>query len=407
MVSFEQYVRESTLLEEEIDIFLSAEEPSWARFDPDVGYTLGNYMPRDGIDGSLTISTSAPNGARSSTVYADRPCRINTYGNSFTQCHQVSDHETWQEYLAGHLGEPIRNFGMGGFGVYQAYRRMIRTEATEDEAEYIILYIWHDDHFRSLLRCRHVLCLNWHRAHRHSRGRMFHGNFWANLEMDLESGEFVERDNLLPTPESLYRMTDGDFMVEALRDDLMLQMSLFCRGETEDVDRQGLNRLADRLGCARVGEGPADQLKNDVDEIRKAYGFAASRTIVERAEDFATRNGKKLLIVLFGPGVARQLITTGEREDQPFVDTLRERETHCFDMNLVHLKDYGCFNLSYDDYAARYYVGRHGHYSPSGNHFFAFAIKDEIVDWLDPKPITYRDDDQARISFREGYLPES
>ena len=67
-------------------------------------------------------------------MYKDKPCRINTYGNSFTLCHQVSDGETWQEYLAGHLGEPIRNFGMGGFGVYQAYRRMVREEQTENQA---------------------------------------------------------------------------------------------------------------------------------------------------------------------------------------------------------------------------------------------------------------------------------
>ncbi len=111
MASFEQYVRESVLLKEELDIFLSAEEPSWARFDPDVGYTLGNYMPRDGMDGSLTISTATSNGARTSSVYTDRPCRINTYGNSFTHCHQVSDQETWQEYLSPHLREPILNYG--------------------------------------------------------------------------------------------------------------------------------------------------------------------------------------------------------------------------------------------------------------------------------------------------------
>ena len=36
----------------------------------------------------------------------------------------------------------------------------------------------------------------------------------------------------------------------------------------------------------------------------------------------------------------------------------------------------------------------------------ALRIKDEIIDWLDPKPITYRDDAQARISFEEGYLSE-
>ena len=62
------------------------------------------------------------------------------------------------------------------------------------------------------------------------------------------------------------------------------------------------------------------------------------------------------------------------------------------------------FDLSLDDYVDRYFIG---HYSPAGNHFFAHAIKDAIVDWLDPKPITYRDDEQAGIDFRNGYLPES
>jgi len=86
---------------------------------------------------------------RTSFMYAGRKCRINTYGDSFSRCHQVSDGETWQKYLAGHLGEPIRNFGMGGYGVYQAYRRMLREERTDHAAEYLILYIWDDDHIRS------------------------------------------------------------------------------------------------------------------------------------------------------------------------------------------------------------------------------------------------------------------
>ena len=118
--SFEQYLKESAVTRELIDRFLRG--PSWARFDPELGYVLGNYLPSDGIDGSATLSTIQSNGARTSFGYSGKKCRINTYGNSFTLCHQVSDAETWQEYLAGHLGEPIRNFGMGGYGVYQAYR---------------------------------------------------------------------------------------------------------------------------------------------------------------------------------------------------------------------------------------------------------------------------------------------
>jgi len=142
--TFAEYVKDTVPGKREIDVFLN--ETSWVRFDRDVGYVLGNYMPRDGMDNSSSISTIQANGARRSFMYSDRPCRINTYGDSFTQCNQVNDGETWQEYLAGHLGEPVGNFGVGGFGVYQAYRRMIREEKTDHGAEHVILYIWGDDH---------------------------------------------------------------------------------------------------------------------------------------------------------------------------------------------------------------------------------------------------------------------
>jgi len=118
MISYEQYLRASAVPKRVIDVFLAQSEPTWARFDPEVGYRLGSSLPHDGLDGSWTLSSCQANGARTARQYTERPCRINTYGNSFTQCHQVSDGETWQEYLAAHLGEPVRNFGMGGYGVY-------------------------------------------------------------------------------------------------------------------------------------------------------------------------------------------------------------------------------------------------------------------------------------------------
>jgi hypothetical protein len=354
-------------------------------------------MPRDGMAGALTISTTQANGARTSVLYADRPCRINTYGDSFTQCHQVSDHETWQAYLAAHLGEPIHNYGVGGYGVYQAYRRMVRTEVGPDGAEYVMLYIWGDDHYRSLLRCRHVLIYPWWD---HVGGRMFHGNFWANLEMDLDSGAFVERDNLLSTPASLYRMADPDFLVEALRDDWMLHMSAYVSGQVHDLDVKGLNRLAEALGHRPIARRDDRELKDQVSALRDAYAFAATKHIVDQAIAFTEGAHKKLMILLFCPQVTRQLIRTGKRYDEPVVQHLRSRGVRTFDMNLVHVEDFKCFNLSLEAYMKRYLIG---HYSPVGNHFFAFAVKDALVDWLDPKPVTYRSDEQARIDFR-GYL---
>ena len=51
--------------------------------------------------------------------------------------------------MAATLGEPVRNFGVGGFSVYQAYRRMLREEEVVP-AEHIVFNIFDDDHYRSL-----------------------------------------------------------------------------------------------------------------------------------------------------------------------------------------------------------------------------------------------------------------
>ena len=71
-------------------------------------------------------------------------------------------------------------------------------------------------------------------------------------------------------------------------------------------------------------------------------------------------------------------------------------------MNLVHVEDFKNFRIPFEQYAKRYFIG---HYSPAGNHFFAYSIKDTVIDWLDPKPITYQNKDDRRITF-EGYLPK-
>jgi len=38
---------------------------------------------------------------------------------------------------------------------------MLKEEKTKDKAEYLIFYIWGDDHIRSLLRCRYMLIQSW------------------------------------------------------------------------------------------------------------------------------------------------------------------------------------------------------------------------------------------------------
>jgi hypothetical protein len=394
--TFVEYLRDAAVPREVIDRFLGG--PSWARFDPELGYVLGDFLPADGIDGSVTISTSRPDGARTAFMYVERPCRINTYGDSFTQCHQVSDGETWQEYLAAHLGEPIRNFGMGGYGAYQAYRRMVREEQTDHGAEYLVFYIWGDDHIRSLLRCRHALIYpRWD----HQGGRMFHNNFWPNLEMDLDAGNLVERENLLPTPESLDRMCDPKWMVEHLRDDLALQLAVFQRGDIRDLDRPRVDRLAAILDHPMDWEDEAT-LRSQAGGLLDRYSLRATRLVLEKARSFAQANGKKLMVVLFDPYRAMEQMRRGEgRYDREVVDYLAAEGFTVFDMNEVQLRDSRRSGMDHGDYMEQYFIG---HYNPRGNHFFAYSIKDEVVEWLDPKPITYRKPDPDAVDFR-GYLP--
>ncbi|MDE0290543.1 MAG: hypothetical protein OXM88_18495 [bacterium] len=86
------------------------------RHDPAVGWTPVEGTYRHGTDGSLTRYSYDPSGARRMVHHREQPCRINTYGDSFTHCDQVNDGETWQEVLAAHIGEPIRNYGVSGQG---------------------------------------------------------------------------------------------------------------------------------------------------------------------------------------------------------------------------------------------------------------------------------------------------
>lgn len=394
-ITLEQYLKESAVSREVIDRFLHG--PSWAQFDPELGYILGNYIPSDGMDGSATISTVQVNGARRSFLYIGRKCRINTYGDSFTQCHQVSDGETWQEYLAGHLGEPIRNFGMGGYGVYQAYRRMLREERTEHGAEYLIFYIWGDDHIRSLLRCRHAIT---YKVWNHRGGSMFHGNFWPSLEMDLETGRFVEKDNLLATPSALYSMTDAQFMVDHLRDDLALQLYAYKLGYIRNLDQERISKLAARLSYP-LGQSQEATPLQQAGELLDKYSLRATQFILEMAREFGNRSRKKLLVVLFDPHrVMPEMLKSGTRYDQEIADYLVKEKFDYFDMNEVHLRDLKKYSMPFDEYMKLYFIG---HYNPRGNHFFAYSIKDKVVKWLDPKPITYRNPNPESIDFK-GYL---
>jgi hypothetical protein len=400
VLSWEQYLRASAAPREVIDGFL--QRPNWSMFDPELGYVLHDSLVPWGVDGSATIETIRPDGARSRFLYADRPPRINTYGDSFTECNQVSDGETWQEYLAGHFGEPIGNFGVGGHGVYQAYRRMLRTERTAAGAEYVILYVWGDDPTRSVMSCRWAMTYPWRGPFAQEQG-LFSGNPWSHMEIDLETGAFAELESPLPTPESLYSMCDPEWMLAHLRDDLALQLAVYAgdpdygeSGLIDQLDRPKIERLAEALDFSFDWSADADQ-REQAAALLNRYGQRATNYILDQAAAFAREAGKKLLFVLNFTArpdsfTGATVTWDGARRDQEILDHLSAGDVPVFDMNAVHQREYEQVGGgSYHEYLRRYLIGDDIHYNPRGNHFFAYALKDQLLGLLDPKPLSYQD----------------
>jgi hypothetical protein len=102
---------------------------------------------------------------------------------------------------------------------------------------------------------------------------------------------------------------------------------------------------------------------------------------------FTRAKGKKLMVMLsYSWRDTLDACQGVPRWDQSFLDHLREQGVLFVDTLQKHIDDFALFRCSPEDYVQRYYIG---HYNPRGNHFFAFAVKDEIVEWLDPKPPAY------------------
>ena len=376
----------------DVEEMLDPERPSFVRFDPELGYVPSDIIMRDGMDFSFSAYTYEPGGQRGMVNYRGLPCRINTYGDSFTQCQQVSDGETWQEYLAAHIGEPIRNFGCGGYSMYAACRRALRVERTDVGVEFVILNIWEDDHVRNLDSAR------WIRTHWPVRDKPadrtwpHHGLPWAHVRFDPDRGQFVGLPGVCRTEQDLRDLTDPDHFYEVFKDDAIVRLyALMIGGEAEVAD---LEAVADALGINVNLRDPATR-QDDARRLHLAYGLKSTEYVLDIMRPWLEDRGKKLMVLLsYGGGAVLKFAKDGSRFDQSIVDYLERNNVTYVDHLTMHAEDRRMFGGTDDDYVGRYYIHAagaavFGHYNPTGNHFFAFSIKNDVVDWLDPKPPAY------------------
>jgi hypothetical protein len=351
------FLRPLVLLREDVDRWLKRQDFPFCKYDPELGYLHIDRDFQEGQDGAVCRYRYDKFDARRMFAYAGDPCRINTYGDSFTSCEQVSDGETWQESLAAHLGEPVRNFGIGGYSVYQAYLRMLREEQRAP-ARYIIFNIFDDDHARNVH--------GWQRL-KFGVNRKSPNPTVPHVAVDLDKKTLTKRPNPCPSAQAVYDLSDLDRVYTLFRDDFYLH-----------------NRLRWAARKAR-GEPIAPTDYDDAQLIQ--HGIFASTRIIDRINDFARKNGKQVLYVLsYGAYTIRQFIEKGVRFDQAFIDYLKESGLPFVDLMQAHSADAARFKGTPDEALSRYFIG---HYNPLGNHFCAFAMKYSLVRLLDPKPPAY------------------
>jgi hypothetical protein len=400
ITSLEELIKDITYKKQELDRFFNPAVDNWAVFDKELGYKLKTCILKDGIDGCSTVASYDQTGERRLINYRGKHCRINTYGNSFTQGHQVSDGETWQEYLAAHFGEPIRNFGVGGYGVYQAYLRMLSQEISTG-SPYVILNIWSDDHYRSIDSWRWIRIEDFRTDFRKNNPNMFHANPWSYIRLDEKTKNFKEIRNPYPDPEELYKLCDEVYVWENFKDDLIVQLELAKKGLQFNINV--LKEACDLLGMKYDFSSKEKSLET-ANNLHTEYALKASMYVVKKATDFALSENKKLLIILsYSAQDVYRSCCGFERFDGKFIKFLKNNNIAYIDTLNKHIEDFSKFRLNPEQYTERYYINGVGHYNPSGNHFFAFSIKEELINWLTPKPFTYSNTGDS-LTETAGYL---
>ena len=344
-------------------------------FDADLGWIISDCVRRDGVDKSKTFYHYEPDGARRVINFADRPCRIHTFGDSFTHCDQVNDSETWQEFLAAHLQEPVRNYGAGGYSVYQAYLRMLKVEKN-NPAEYIILNIWDDDHYRNLDAWRPIRF-----------GRVIPDDFTLpHLRVNLQKGLCEQVPNLFHKPGEVYRLCDRAFVYKIFKDDPVLQVMLSLR-KGRAISPKLVSPVAVSFGIAQE---PNEQTaaKKKIEDMYTEASLFATENVVTLTEQFCRKTGKKLMLILSFSKENIAAALTGEPAfDRNFTNWLKDKPYPVIDMRDYFGADFKHSEQNVQGYLRKYY---NGHHTPAGNFFTAWAIKSKVVTWLDPKPLPYQ-----------------
>ncbi len=222
-----------------------------------------------------------------------------------------------------------------------------------------------------------------------------HGLPWAHVRYDLDRGGFVDVPGVCETEDDLRALCDPDRYVDLLADDQIVRIfTLSIGGQVDDVD--DLQALAEAFGIDVDLRNPGARAA-DAKRLHMKYGYESTEFLLDRWRAFSDERGKKLMVVLFySPDIVEKILTAQPRYDSQFVEYLDRNNVPHVDLAARHGRDYQAFGAGYNEYFDRYWVHAAGaavfqHYSAAGNFFTAMSMAKDVANWLDPKPVTYRD----------------
>jgi hypothetical protein len=110
-------------------------------YDSELGWTRkpNTSNTEKGKDGEIFWNINSI-GARKNPEYDNQKSSISCYGDSFTFCRQVNDHETWEHYLSKLENTNVQNFGVGNYGIDQSILRLKR-EYPKNKSDIVILAV--------------------------------------------------------------------------------------------------------------------------------------------------------------------------------------------------------------------------------------------------------------------------
>ncbi len=394
--NYKQFLSETVYRHKDIDLIVDSGKASWIRFDQYHGY-LGNDIDlQDGQDQSTSIYSYEPTGERTKVHYADKPCRINTYGDSYTLCQQVSNGETWQEHLAAHLQEPVRNFGTGGQGVLHAFLRMKKAELKpETSGDLVVLNVFNDNHLRNLEPARRIRELCGTVIPESEPVKHVMGLPWTHLYYDLDQHGFVTKENPLKNPEDLFRFCEQGSFYDLAKDNVFIQL-LAMWNKVEGVEVSGAEALAEEFGLSSLNFRDPSVQSDSAWALGLAYGIRSTQHILNEARAFTEAHGKKLLVVTsYSANVIIDATEKNTYDGRTFSEFLKGSDFHYYDTMPDYVTDFSNSKKPLMEYMYKYFVepagaAVWGHLNPAGNQSYAFYVKNAIIDMLNPKPAAYK-----------------